>query len=126
MDTRQASTIALALALVLGLAIASAATWAACRWWYGRKLRAAAHRLYKSDQGRLFSQQQTLQARKQVELLKKELAEHRDALTKSEADRRRTRELEQALALAERAAESNSGMIPLASPQGFADTQIMP
>ena len=121
---RQPLTIA--IALVFALAAASLVTWAACRWWYGMKLRVAAQRLHKSDQGRLFSQQQTMQAKKQIELLKKELAEHRAALTDSEANRKRTRELEVALAAAERAAESHSGMMPLAPSHGFADTQILP
>jgi hypothetical protein len=128
MDMRQSPVIA--IALVIGLIIASAATWAACRWWYGRKLSMVAQRLHKADQGRLFSQQQTLQAKKQIDALKKELAEQRAALNDSEVHRRRTRELEAALAAAEfaaeRAAEENSGMMPLAASHGFADTQIMP
>ena len=124
MDMRHSPTIA--IALVIGLVVASLATWAACRWWYGRKLVIAAQRLHKSDQGRLFSQQQTLQAKKQIEALKKELAEHRAALSDSETNRKRARELEIALAAAERAAEESSNLMPLASALGFADTQIMP
>jgi hypothetical protein len=124
MDMRQSPTIA--IALVLGLAVASLATWAACRWWYGRKLLIAAQRLHKSDQGRLFSQQQTLQARKQIEALKKELEEQRSVVSDSAAHRRRTRELEQALAAAEGAVEDNSNLMPLRPSHGFADTQIMP
>ena len=124
MDMRQGSTIA--AALVIGLAVASAVTWAACRWWYGRKLRAAAARLQKSDQGRLFSQQQTAQAKKQIETLKQELDHHRKALADTEANRQRVRELELALAAAERVVEISSAMMPLSAPHGFADTQIMP
>jgi hypothetical protein len=126
MDMRQSPFIAVAL-LIIGLGVASFATWAACRWWYGRKLAVAAQRLHKSDQGRLFSQQQTLQAKKQIDALKKELAEQRAALSDTETHRKRTRELELALAAAERAAEDNSNLMPL-SPQshGFADTQILP
>ncbi|MDQ2733429.1 MAG: hypothetical protein M3Y55_00230 [Pseudomonadota bacterium] len=124
MDMRQSPTIA--IALMVGLAVASLATWAACRWWYGRKLLVAAQRLHKSDQGRLFSQQQTLQAKKQIEALKKDLAEQRSVVSDSAANRKRTRELEQALAVAERAAEDNSNLMPLGPSHGFADTQIMP
>jgi hypothetical protein len=124
MDMRQSPT--LAIALVLGLAVASLATWAVCRWWYGRKLLVAAQRLHKSDQGRLFSQQQTLQAKKQIDALKKELTEQRAALSDSAVSRKRTRELEHALAVAERAAEGNSNLMPLSPSHGFADTQIMP
>ncbi len=125
MDMRQ--TLTFAVLLVIGLAVASAATWVGCRWWYGRKLLAAAQRLHKSDQGRLFSQQQTAQARKQIEALTKELEAQRKVHSGSEASRQRTRELEQALAAAERVVESHSGMTPLvAAAHGFADTQIMP
>jgi hypothetical protein len=124
MDMRQSPMIA--IALVLGVALASLATWAACRWWYGRKLLLAAHRLHKSDQGRLFSQQQTLQAKKQIEALKKELADQRALLSDTTASRKRTRELEEALAVAERVIEDNSNLMPLGPSHGFADTQIMP
>jgi hypothetical protein len=125
MDMRHSPFIAVAL-FVIGLGLASIATWAACRWWYGRKLLVAAQRLHKSDQGRLFSQQQTLQAKKQIDALKKELAEQRAALSDTEVHRKRTRELELALAAAERAAEDNSNLMPLGPSHGFADTQIMP
>ena len=64
MDMRQSPMIAIALVVVL--LVASLATWAVCRWWYGKRLLVAAQRLHKSDQGRLFSQQQTLQAKKQI------------------------------------------------------------
>jgi biopolymer transport protein ExbB/TolQ len=128
MDLRQSPVVL--IVLIVGFVVASFATWAACRWWYGRKLSAAAQRLHKADQGRLFSQQQTLQAKKQIDALKKELAEQRAALNDTEIHRRRTRELEAALAAAElaleRAAENGSGLMPLAASHGFADTQIMP
>ena len=61
MDIRQAGM--LAVAIPIAIAVASVVMWAGCRWWYGRKLAAAAHRLHKSEKGRLFSQQQTAQAR---------------------------------------------------------------
>lgn len=115
----------LAFVVVISLAVASLVTWAGCRWWYGKKLFAAAQRLRKSDQGRLFSQQQTAQAKKQIELLKKELAEQRKALQDTEASRQRTRDLERALFAAERVVEDNSGLMPLAPTHGFADTQIL-
>jgi hypothetical protein len=114
-----------AFVLAVALAVASLATWAGCRWFYGKKLLAAALRLKKSDQSRLFSQQQTAQAKKQIEALKKELDEQRKMVVDTEASRKRTRELEQALVAAERVVEDNSGMMPLAPKNGFADTQIM-
>jgi hypothetical protein len=113
------------LIVVVALVAASAATWAACRWFYGKKLVAAALRLKKSDQNRLFSQQQTAQAKKQIETLKKELEEQRKLVVETEASRKRTRELELALLAAEKVVEDNSGMMPLAPKNGFADTQIM-
>jgi len=126
-----------AFVVVIACTVATVATWAGCRWWYGKKLKAAANRLHKSDQGRLFSQQQTLQAKQQIETLKKELDEHRKALQDTEMSRKRTRELELALAAAEefaeqaaeRAAERASGPRSRGASQGshgFADTQIMP
>jgi len=114
-----------ALVIVVALVAASAATWVACRWFYGKKLDAAALRLKKSDQSRLFSQQQTAQAKKQIEALKKELEEQRKIVVETEASRQRTRELELALLAAEKVVEDNSGMMPLAPKNGFADTQIM-
>ena len=111
--------------LVVGLVAASAVTWAACRWFYGKKLSAVVLKLKKSDQSRLFSQQQTAQAKKQIEALKKELEEQRKIVVETEASRQRTRELELALLAAEKVVEDNSGMMPLAPKNGFADTQIM-
>jgi sRNA-binding protein len=112
--------------VVISLLVATLATWVGCRWWYGKKLLAAAQRLHKCDQGRLFSQQQTLQAKKQIEALKIEVAEQRKALQDTEASRKRTRGLEQALFVAERTAEVTSGIRPPAPTHGFADTQVLP
>ena len=113
------------LVLVVALAAASAATWAGCRWFYGKKLSVVALKLKKSDQSRLFSQQQTAQAKKQIEALKKELEELRKLAVETEASKKRTRELELALLAAEKVVEDNSAMMPLAPKNGFADTQIM-
>jgi len=115
------------LALVLwigGLATASALTWLACRWWYGRKLKAAAGRLHKSDQGRFASQQQTTQARRQIESLREELEALRRSAAHTQAHRDRSRELESTLARAERAIDEEEAASP--APHGFADTQILP
>ena len=115
-----------ALVVVTALLVASLATWAGCRWWYGKKLVAAALRLKKSDQSRLFSQQQTAQAKKQIEALKKELVEQRKKVQDTEASRQRTRDLEQALRAAEQVVEDEeSDSMPLTPKNGFADTQIM-
>jgi hypothetical protein len=116
----------IALSGVIGLATGTAATVAACRWWYGRKLQAAAQRLHKSDKGRLFSQEQTLQAKRQIEALKKELALLQLASADAQSSRQRMRELEEAVATAEREAPADSGLMPLPAAHGFADTQVMP
>jgi hypothetical protein len=124
MDIRQAGV--LAVAIPVALLVASAVTWAACRWWYGRKLAAAAHRLAKSEKGRLFSQQQTAQAREQIGHLKSELESHQQSAAENQATRRRAAQLEEALYAAERAPAVDLGMMPLVSAHGFADTQILP
>ena len=113
------------IVLAAGLVAASAVTWAACRWFYGKKLSAVVLKLKKSDQSRLFSQQQTAQAKKQIEALKKELEEQRKLASESESSKQRMRELELALLAAEKVVEDNSAMMPLAPKNGFADTQIM-
>lgn len=109
------------------VAAAAAVTLLACRWWYGRKLAAAAQRLKKSDQGRLFSQQQAQDARRQIEALKRELATERVLGTKQDDTSRRARELEERLRVAERAAAEYeaSKPMPLQPAHGFADTQIL-
>ena len=110
-----------------GLCAASTATWAGCRWWYGRKLAAAALRLHKSDKGRLFSQQQALQARKQVEQLKVEIEAHRRASSDTLAAQRRSEELARALVEAERSVHDLAmATEPAPLRSGFADTQILP
>lgn len=62
--------------LLVGLssAVASAATWGMCRWWFGRQLAAAAERIDKLDKARLFVGQQVMQARRQIEKLQLDAA----------------------------------------------------
>ena len=124
MDIRQAGV--LAVAIPVALLVASAITWAACRWWYGRKLVAASLRLAKSEKGRLFSQQQTAQARQQIGQLKAELEALQESAVEIQAVRRRAAQLEEALSAAEQPAAADVGMMPLVSAHGFADTQILP
>jgi sRNA-binding protein len=127
MDIRQAGV--LAVAIPVAIAIASAVMWAACRWWYGRQLAATTHRLHKSEKGRLFSQQQTAQARQQIGLLKAELESHQQAAAQLEAAKRRAAQLEEAFHAAQRERERESvpeARMPLVSAHGFADTQILP
>ena len=129
MDIRQAGV--LAVAIPIAIAVASVVMWAGCRWWYGRKLTAAAHRLQKSEKGRLFSQQQTVQARQQIGLLKAELEVHQQAAAELEAAKRRAAQLEEVVRSAERdrtRAEIADMGVPVVAAQahGFADTQILP
>ena len=123
----------LAVAIPVAIAVASAVMWAACRWWYGRQLTAATQRLQKSEKGRLFSQQQTAQARQQIGLLKAELESHQQAAAQLEAAKRRNAQLEDAFQAAERERERDreresmpEARMPLVSAHGFADTQILP
>ncbi|MEO8311657.1 MAG: hypothetical protein ABI520_10825 [Caldimonas sp.] len=124
MDIRQAGV--LAVAIPVALLVASVITWAACRWWYGRKLAAAGHRLQKSEKGRLFSQQQTAQARQQIGQLKAELESVQQSAAEIQAVRRRAAQLEEALSAVEQPAAPDVDMMPLVSAHGFADTQILP
>ncbi len=124
MDIRQAGV--LAVAIPVALLVASVVTWAACRWWYGRQVAAAAHRLAKSEKGRLFSQQQTAQARQQIGQLKAELESLQQSAAETQAVRRRAAQLEEALSAVERAPAAEVGMMPVVSAHGFADTQILP
>jgi len=116
----------IAVAVSTGTVAGATASFAGCRWWYGRKLQAAAHRLHKSDKNRLFAQEQTQQARRQVEALKREVAALQVASADAQSSRQRMRELEDAVALAERAPPADSGLMPLPAAHGFADTQVMP
>ena len=124
MDIRQAGV--LAVAVPLALAIASLVTWAACRWWYGKKLLTAGHKLQKSEKARLFSQEQTAQARQQIGLLKADIESHQRSAVENQATRRRAAQLEEALLAVERPTGGDSGMMPLVSAHGFADTQVLP
>ena len=107
-----------------GGAVAALATWAACRHWYGRKLVAAAQRLYKSDQGRLLSQQQAQQARKQIEQMRGEIELLRRKPGERSAQQERARALEVALTAA--SAHDDDEADPAPAAHGFADTQILP
>lgn len=128
MDIRQGGL--LVVALLLAFVISSLATWLGCRWWYARKLAAVAQRLHKSDKGRAFAQQQTQQARSQIEVLKAELVSHQQGIAASQDTRRHRKELERSLLVAEREAAFQTLPMPLhlpaAAAHGFADTQILP
>ena len=120
----------LLLTLFVTSAVLCAATFAACHWWYGRKLAAGAERLEKSEKARQFSAQQTLQARKQVEKLQRDLAALQRARAEAEAAQARERNLRGVLAAAEPFAPAPS-MARSAEPatptlvNGFADTLPM-
>lgn len=109
----------------VALIVASTATWAACRWWYGLKLLAAAHRLHKSEKGRLFSHEQTQQARRQIELLKAEMT-LRQQVEESRSAEPDSREVDPLLC--EARDPTGFDALPRALPpsHGFADTQVMP
>ena len=110
------------LLLSLSCSTASIATLLACCWWYRRKLGALSHRLHKSDKARLFSAQQTLQARRQVEALQKDMAMQKQAMEEAQVTRQRSRHMEEALKAVAEAEEANLAARPS---HGFADTQPM-
>ncbi len=124
MDIRQAGV--LAVAIPVALLVASVVSWAACRWWYGRKLASAGHRLHKVEKARLFSQQQTARARQQIGQLKTELEALQQSAAETQAARRRAAKLLEMLSAVERAPVADVGMMPLVSAHGFADTQVLP
>lgn len=118
--------VALTMATSIAVIVACLLTWAACHWWYGRKLQAAAHRQAKSDKERAFSRDQTLQARRQVEQLKAELkSQQRSASENQVAARQRAVRLEEERQAAERVPAPDSGFVPIVAALGFADTQIL-
>lgn len=90
----------LLLTLFVTSAVLCAATFVACHWWYGRKLAVGAERLEKSEKARQFSAQQTMQARKQIEKLQRDLAALQRARAEAEAAHARERNLREVLAAA--------------------------
>ena len=120
--------VALTMATSIAVVIACLLTWAACHWWYGRKLAAAVHRLYKSDKERAFSRDQTQQARRQLQQVKAELESHQRSTSESQATaaRHRVAQLEEQRQASARQAEADSGFMPIVAAHGFADTQILP
>ncbi len=120
--------VALTMATSVAVIVTCLLTWAACHWWYGRKILAAAHRQQKSEKERAFSREQTLQARRQVEQLKAELESHQRSSSESQAAARQraSRLEEERQAAVERAAASESAFLPIVAAHGFADTQILP
>jgi hypothetical protein len=110
------------LIFALGAAVVSGATWLACHWWYGRQAELAERRLQKSEKARLFSAQQTHQARKQIALLQKDLAAQQKSAAQAQLAKQRSQRLEEVLKAAAQT-ESRSTARPPA--HGFADTQPM-
>lgn len=106
------------LLLVCAALVLSALTWCSCSWWYGRKLADLQARLEKTRQA---AGLHVKQARHQIMLLQRELAE-RPALTKAQLKARD----EAATAAARKAAleaQLNRAPAPRMPAQGFADTQ---
>ena len=118
MDTRQW------LIFAGGAALACVATWLLCHWWYGRRTDAADLRLQKVEKARLFSIQQTLQARKQIEALQKDLSAQQEAMALAQVERQRSRHIEEAIRLAA-VADAQADAVTRRPAQGFADTQPM-
>ena len=71
---------------------------------------------------RLFSAQQTLQARRQVEALQKDMAMQKQAMEEAQVTRQRSRHMEEAL---KAVAEAEEAALAVRPNHGFADTQPM-
>ena len=110
------------LILAAGGCAIAAATWLGARWWYGRQLSALNARLQKVEKARQFSSQQTLQARRQVEALQKDLAAQNELLAKAKMATQRSRHLEEALRVASDA-DLGASTLPQGPAHSFADTQ---
>jgi len=110
------------LMLALAALVAAVATWLLCHWLYGRRISTLLSKLGKSDKARQFSVQQTLQARKQIEALRKDLAAQQEAMAKAQVARARSRHLEEVLKAASDAEDEKVAHRPA---NGFADTQPM-
>ena len=113
------------LIFAIGASLVGAMTWLACHWWYGRKLETASQRLQKSDKARLFSIQQTLQARKQIEALQKDLAAQQQAMAQAQIAREHSRQHMEAVLKAAAAADAETEALARRPAHGFADTQPM-
>ena len=104
-----------------GSSLACLVTWAACHWWYGRRIDGLNTKLVKVEKARLFTGQQVAQARKQIEALQKDLAAQNEALEQAQVARQRNRHLEEVLKVASEADAAESLLVRPAN--GFADTQ---
>ena len=106
-----------------GSSLACIVTWATCHWWYGRRIEGVTAKLVKVEKARLFTAQQAMQARKQIEALQKDLAAQNEALEQAQVARQRKRHLEEVL---KEASAADGGETLLTRPaHGFADTQRM-
>jgi len=112
---------------LFGLTLAGA-TFAGCRWHFGRRMRAAMARMEKLEHSRQTSMQHAQQARRQVEALQKELAAQREGRTTVSGSHGSPRNREAMEATLEQEAatrEANAwASTRAASSDGFQATQI--
>ena len=116
------------LTLLITSSVLCTATFAACRWWYGRLLAASAQRLEKNEKARQFSAQQTLQARKQIETQQKDLALLQRGRAEAEAVQAGEWNLREVLAAAAPPRSASTFSVDATAPtlvKGFADTLPM-
>lgn len=95
------------------------------RWRYGRREHGLLQRAARIEQARQVALQHGQQARRQIEMLQKEIAAYQRARVEAQAARRRSRELGDALDAQQRTMviprhEFDLSRLP---PSGFADTQ---
>ena len=126
MDIRQAGV--LAVAIPVALVVASVATWAVCRWWYGRKLRGRCAPAAEEREGaallaaadRAGAPADRASSRPSSSRISKALPSIRRRAAAPPSSKRRSPPP------SERPAEPTSACMPLVSAHGFADTQILP
>lgn len=95
------------------------------RWRYGRREHTLLQRAARIEQARQLALQHGQQARRQIEMLQKEIATYQRARVEAQAARRRSRELSDTLDAQERTMVMPGRGFDLSRlpPSGFADTQ---
>lgn len=105
--------------------ISAAATFAACHWWYGKRLREMAARMGKLESDRQTAVQMAQQARRQIEQMQRDAATTGKERAAALAARRRVEVMEATLNQAERGDTQIMPDRPGLPSHGFADTLPM-
>jgi hypothetical protein len=112
------------LPALFGLVLAGA-TLGACHWRYGRRLRSVIERMQRLDAARQAAGERALQARRQVELLQRELAEHHKARAQAATRRRAPADPAPSNKVGVARVDIPVESLPSLPANGFAETQPM-